>query len=65
MIVEARWKNFPGEPWFTVDIGQKFEDFNIADYSVRINKDRQYHRRDTPGFKEAYNEAMSWMMLSG
>jgi len=65
MIVEHRQKQFPGNPWFPVQADTKFEDLNMSYYSVRINKDRQYHRPDTPGFKEAYNKAITWMKLTG
>lgn len=64
MILEYRSKTWFGDPWEDVVPGLKFENFNIDEFSVRINKDKQYHRIDTPGFKEAYNEAMSWIMLT-
>ena len=50
--------------WHPVQVGLKVEDINIEDFSIRINKDRQYHKLNTPGFKEEYNKAMAWMMLN-
>ena len=70
MIVEYRIRpdEFNGiewGDWEPVHPNTKFEDLTLEDYVIRINKNRQYHRIDTPGFKEAYNEAISWMKLTG
>jgi len=63
MIIEVRSKLWISDGWVSIQTGLKFEDVDIDAFSVRINKDRQYHRADTPGFKEAYNKAMFWLML--
>ena len=65
MLVEFRPKQYYGDPWEPVNSNTKFEDLNMEYYSVRINKDKQYHRKDTHGFKEDYNKAISWMKLTG
>jgi hypothetical protein len=65
VIIEYRPKNNIWEPWAPVNSNTLFKDINMLYYSVRINKDRQYHRLDTPGFEEAYNKAITWMKLTG
>jgi len=65
MIVEYRPKQYSGEPWAPVNSDTKFEDLNMEYYSIRINKNRQYHRKDTKGFEEAYNKAITWLKLTG
>ena len=49
MIIETRLKQFPGDPWDPINPGLKLEDFNFAHYSIRINKNRQYHTLNTTG----------------
>jgi hypothetical protein len=63
MIIEYRARFWQTDKWEMVPVGQKPEEINFQYYSIRINKNRQYHRVDTPGFIEEYNKAMSWMML--
>ena len=65
VIVEYRPKHYFSEPWAHVNSNTKFEDLNMEYYSVRINKDKQYHRKDTKGFEEDYNKAITWMKLTG
>ena len=65
MIIEQRYKEFSGwDEWMLIRTGIKYDDLDFEHYSIRINKDRQYHTANTKGFKEAYNKAMSWMMLN-
>ena len=70
MLIEARHKSgshgdyWERSDWKEIAPGTKIEDLNMSHFSIRINKDNQYHNLDTPGFKEAYNKAMSWMMLN-
>ena len=67
MIVEAKLKSkiwgWGNTSWNPVSIGLKFNHFKFDDYSMRINKNKQYHRYDTKGAKEAYEKAMAWMIL--
>ena len=74
MIVEYKrksnnkWKPRSGWwdiDWTTVPSSWKASDVNFKSYSIRINKDRQYHRQGTAGYEEAFNKAMTWMKLSG
>jgi len=66
VIVEYRLKSeATWQVWQPVNPSLKFEDLNMENYSIRINKDKQYHRIDTKGFKEAYNKSVTWMRLTG
>jgi len=51
--------------WRPVPKSWKAQHINFDAYSIRINKDRQYHTAGTPGFIDSFNKAMSWMMISG
>ena len=53
------------DPWEPINSKLNFDDLNMTSYSIRINKNKQYHRSDTKGFKEAYNKAITWMRLTG
>jgi len=70
MIIEYRAKR-SNDNWFvdtvnwrTMNSDMVFIDFNFDFYSIRINKDRQFHRADTPGCKEEWEKAMMWMKLT-
>jgi len=45
-------------------LGLTLKDIDFKRHSIRINKDRQYHRADTPGLNEVFSKAMIWMQLS-
>ena len=50
--------------WAPVPLEWKAEEISFEQYSIRINKDRQYHREGTKGFVDAFNKSMLWMQLN-
>lgn len=65
VIVEYRLKDSRRRAyWQPLNPHIPFDELNMEFYSVRINKNRQYHRGDTSGFNEAYTKAVAWMILT-
>lgn len=71
MMIEYRakgdrkvWFNDNSIEWLPLHFDMNWKDFNWDFYSVRINKDRQYHRGDTKGCREVFEKAQAWNKLA-
>jgi len=41
-----------------------YDELNLDSYSIRVNRDRQYHTKEGKGFRDEFNKIQGWRRLT-